>query len=49
MPGASQEHNLICVNVSAALHIQLRQRPYEVYAGEVRVKVSPLGSTPILM
>jgi Uma2 family endonuclease len=43
MSGASREHNLICVNVSSVLHGQLRQRPCETYAGDMRVKVSPTG------
>ena len=43
MSGASREHNLICVNVSSILHAQLRQRPCETYAGDMRVKVSPTG------
>ena len=43
MSGASREHNLISMNISAALHLQLRQRPCEVYAGDMRVKVSPTG------
>ena len=43
MSGASRNHNLICVNISAVLHTQLRQRPCEVYAGDMRVKVSPTG------
>jgi Uma2 family endonuclease len=43
MSGASREHNIICVNTSATLHSQLRQRPCEVYAGDMRVKVSPTG------
>ena len=43
MSGASREHNLICVNVSSVFHSQLRQRPCETYAGDMRVKVSPTG------
>jgi Uma2 family endonuclease len=43
MSGASREHNLISMNIGAALHFQLRQRPCEVYAGDMRVKVSLTG------
>ena len=41
MTGASRNHNLITVNVAAALSEQLRRRQCEVYASDVRVKVSP--------
>jgi Uma2 family endonuclease len=43
MSGASRKHNLICVNLAATLHLQLQQRPCEVYAGDMRVKVSRTG------
>lgn len=43
MSGASREHNLIALNVSASLHRQLRHRPCEAYASDMRVKVSPTG------
>ena len=35
MPGASREHNLICVNITILLGAQLRQSTYEVYAGDM--------------
>ncbi len=41
MTGASRNHNLITVNVAAALSEQLRRRQCEVYASDMRVKVSP--------
>ncbi|MFB3131096.1 MAG: Uma2 family endonuclease [Rhodothermales bacterium] len=41
--GASRQHNLIVGNVYAGLHAQLRQRPCEVYASDMRVRVSPTG------
>ena len=41
--GASREHNIIVVNISAELHRQLRKRPCEVYANDMRVKVSATG------
>ena len=40
MTGASRRHNLITVNLAAALSEQLRHRPCEVYASDMRVKVS---------
>jgi Uma2 family endonuclease len=43
MSGASREHNLITGNVLSALHAQLRGRPCEIYASDMRVKVSPTG------
>lgn len=38
MAGASRTHNLISSNVSAALTVQLRDRPCEVYANDMRVQ-----------
>lgn len=43
MPGASRQHNLITVNISSGLHIQLLDRPCEVYTNDMRVKVSDTG------
>ena len=43
MSGTSEEHNLIVVNVAAALHTQFRGRPCKVYASDMRLKVSPTG------
>jgi len=43
MSGASREHNLISLNTGAELRAELRQRPCEVYVGDMRVKVSPTG------
>jgi Uma2 family endonuclease len=43
MSGASRWHNLICGNVLAALHPQLKKRPCTVYPSDMRVKVSPAG------
>ena len=40
MPGASRQHNLITVNISSGLHIQLIDRSCEVYTNDMRVKVS---------
>lgn len=39
MSGASREHNLITINISRELSQQLKGRPCEVYAGDMRVKV----------
>lgn len=43
MTGASRRHNLVCTNIAASLHSQLKRRPYEVYSSDMRVKVSPTG------
>ena len=43
MTGASRRHNLVAANVLAALHIQLRKRPWEIYPSDMRVKVSSTG------
>ena len=43
MPGASRKHNLITINVSSGLHIQLLDKACEVYANDMRVKVSKSG------
>lgn len=43
MSGASREHNLISMNIGATLHGQLRERPCEVYSGDMRVQVRPTG------
>jgi Uma2 family endonuclease len=40
MPGVSREHTLIVTNLVATLATQLRDRPYEVYSSELRLKVS---------
>jgi Uma2 family endonuclease len=43
MSGASRQHNLIGTNTVASLHPQLRGKPCELYANDMRVKVSPTG------
>jgi Uma2 family endonuclease len=43
MTGASRKHNLVCVNIAASLHAQLRGKPCEVYTNDMRVKVSETG------
>jgi Uma2 family endonuclease len=43
MTGASRAHNLITVNLATAFHLKLRGRGCEVYASDMRVKVSPTG------
>ncbi len=40
MTGASREHNLIALNIGAELRQQLRGRPCETYAVDMRVRVS---------
>lgn len=39
MAGAKRRHNLVNVNISSALLQQLRGRPCEVYANDMRVRV----------
>lgn len=39
MAGAKRRHNLVNVNISSALYQQLRGRPCEVYANDMRVRV----------
>lgn len=39
MTGASREHNLIVVNIAGELRQQLRGRPCEMYANDMRVRV----------
>lgn len=43
MTGASRAHNLIAGNISWSLNEQLKDRPCEVYQGDMRVRVSPTG------
>jgi hypothetical protein len=43
MTGASRKHNLITTNISGELSQQLKGRPFEVYAAEIRVKVRANG------
>lgn len=43
MPGASRKHNLISINLSTEIHIQLRDRDCEVYANDMRVLVQADG------
>ena len=38
MGSASRTHNLICGNISAALTIQLRDTPCEVYTNDMRIQ-----------
>ena len=40
MAGAKRAHNLIAINLSASIHAHLRDKPCEVYQGDMRVKIS---------
>jgi Uma2 family endonuclease len=40
MVGASRRHNIIGVNITASLHRQLRGRPCEIYANDMRVRIA---------
>jgi Uma2 family endonuclease len=44
MSGASNAHNLITVEITTELNIQLRRRGCFVYAGDMRVRTSPTGA-----
>jgi len=39
MTGASRAHNILAVTISALLYFHLRERPCEVYVGDMRVQV----------
>jgi Uma2 family endonuclease len=39
MTGASREHNLVVVNIAGEIRQQLRGRPCEMYANDMRVRV----------
>src|SRR5207253_1326999 len=43
MSGATRKHNLLTLNIGGSLNQQLRGRPCEVYAIDMRVKVSATG------
>lgn len=44
MAGASREHNLIAVNITRELSNQLKGRPCETYASDMRVKAAQAKS-----
>ena len=43
MAGASEQHNLIALNIAATLHAQLRGRACRAYPSDMRVKVMQTG------
>ena len=43
MSGGSREHNVIVTNIVSELRSQLKGRPCEVFANDMRVKVSTTG------
>lgn len=43
MAGASEQHNLIAVNVAGELRSQLKGRPCKTYGSDMRVKVQSSG------
>jgi Uma2 family endonuclease len=43
MTGASRKHNLVVGNTFASLKQQLKNRPYEIYMSDMRVKVTRSG------
>lgn len=40
MSGASRKHGLVTLNIAASLHGQLRDRPCEIFAADMRVEVT---------
>ncbi len=44
MSGASRAHNIITVDITTELNIQLRRHGCEIYSGDMRVRTSPTGS-----
>lgn len=44
MSGASRAHNIITVDITTELNIQLRPRGCEIYSGDMRVRTSRTGS-----
>ncbi len=43
MTGASRQHNRITINISSSLNLQLKGRPWETYAVDMRVQVRASG------
>ena len=43
MPSSNRTHNLVNGNICCALHLQLKERACEVYACDMRLKVSAAG------
>lgn len=43
MTGASKNHNRIVISASSALYAQLRQRPCDIFANDMRVKILSTG------
>lgn len=43
MGGATENHNLIVVNVSASLHAQMKGKPCKVYSSDMRVTMRRTG------
>ncbi|HEY6331200.1 MAG TPA: Uma2 family endonuclease [Blastocatellia bacterium] len=43
MGGASENHNLIVINVAASLHAQMRGKACKVYSSDMRVRIQQTG------
>ncbi|MFN8472634.1 MAG: Uma2 family endonuclease [Anaerolineae bacterium] len=43
MAGASEQHNLIALNIAADINLEFRGRGCRAYASDMRVKVGPTG------
>lgn len=44
MSGASHAHNIITVDITTELNIQLRKRGCDIYSGDMRVRTNPTSS-----
>ncbi len=44
MSGASRAHNIITVDITTELNIQLRKRGCDIYSGDMRVRTNPTSS-----
>jgi len=43
MAGAGRRHSIIAVNVASGLNVRLKEKPCQVYAGDMRLKVTATG------
>ncbi len=43
MAGASEEHNIIALNIASALHIALRGKPCRAFINDMKVKIDRIG------
>ncbi len=43
MPGSSDEHNVIALNIAAALHAHLRGKPCRAYINDMKCRIQSVG------